>query len=174
MPDTCLLLLQEHCFTRFNRSVARALQDLLEGDEELPWSQNKVSKHLRKKLFSGAPEIFGNIFQKIVKALNTAKCSLFFFFSSFQGHKAWFMDTRAQLRAAPFIQFTNTICAQLAADLLRQQLITMSTTGTAQRQQVARKEVLKSALWRQGRENRQWQSLQCTWQSTCTKWVMIC
>lgn len=58
------------------------------------------------------------------------------------------MDTRAQLRAAPFIQFTNTICAQLAADLLRQQLITMSTTGTAQRQQVARKEVLKSALWR--------------------------
>lgn len=58
------------------------------------------------------------------------------------------MDTREQLRAAPFIQFTNTICAQLAADLLRQQLITMSTTGTAQRQQVARKEVLKSALWR--------------------------
>lgn len=63
MPDMCLLLLQEHYFTRFNRSVVRALQDLLEGDEELPLSQNEVSKHLWKKLFSGAPEIFGNIWK---------------------------------------------------------------------------------------------------------------
>lgn len=42
------------------------------------------------------------------------------------------MDMRAQIRAVPSIQFTNTICAQLAADLVRQQLITTSTTGATQ------------------------------------------
>lgn len=72
----------------------------------------------------------------------------------------WFMDMRAQLRAVPSIQFTNTICTQLAADLVRQWLITTSTTGAAQ-QRVARKEMPKRALGRFSREaNRQWENCQ--------------
>lgn len=82
---------------------------------------------------------------KTVKQLIQRNCSVFWEGAGLtQGRVAWFMDMRAQLRAVPSIQFTNTICTQLAADLVRQRLITTSTTGAAQ-QRVERKEARKKS-----------------------------
>lgn len=40
-------------------------------------------------------------------------------------------ESAGQFCTTPFIQFAVTICTQLAADLLREQLIIQSETGTA-------------------------------------------